>query len=139
MRLNQYVAEKRLAIFDDLKKGLAPREGTYDEHLLADAKVKSQPQLGSTRYEPQAIHIEFIYPDAATSASVLTVSLSSPERIVFMPVPGWVVESIWQGEIDGSYHFESEAMTLLQEFERQLSPERNPELFGQHKMATGRS
>ena len=139
MRLNQYVAEKRLAIFDDLKRGHSPREGAYDEHALADAKVKGQPQLGSTRFEPDSIHIEFIYPDPSTSASVVTVTLQSPERIVFMPVPSWVVESIWQGDIDGSYHFESEAAVLFREFEQQLTPEQNAELFGQHKMATGRS
>jgi hypothetical protein len=138
MRLNQYVAEKRLAIFDDLKKGLPPREGVFDAHVLAEAKVKGVPQMGATRYTPDAVHIEFIYPDAATSAAVVTVTLTPPERIVFMPVPGWVVESIWQGEIDGSYHFESDAYALLRGFEEGLSASRNGELFG-HRMATGRS
>ncbi len=130
MSLNAYAAEKRLAIFDDLKRGIPPREGTYRVELLREAKAKGAPQMGSTHYTPAELVFEFIYPDAQSSATVLSIHLDSPERIVFLPVPGWVIESIWQGEISGSYHFESEALRLVEEFRASLASEANAGLFG---------
>jgi hypothetical protein len=130
MTLSQFVSEKRQKAFEELKKGLAPSEGSYSEAILRDAKSKGAPQLGATRHEPNAVLVEFIYPVAGSSATVLTITLDAPERIVFMPVPSWVVESIWQGEIDGSFHFESEANFLVAELQGQLAPEANLKLFG---------
>jgi hypothetical protein len=130
VNLNAYAAEKRLAIFEDLKQGLPPREGEFNEQAFRDGKVKGQPQMGTTRYEPQALIFEFIYPDPKTTATVLSVRLPSPERIVFLPVPDWVVETIWQGDIDGSYHFESEAGRLVAGFHTELAPDANLKWFG---------
>ncbi len=130
MSLNTYAAEKRLKIFDQLKQGLPPHEGEFDQQTFLDAKVKGQPQMGTTRYEPHAIYVEFIYPDPNSSAAILTVKLDTPERIVFLPVPEWVIESIWQGDIAGSYHFESDARALLAKFEGELSEAENPKWFG---------
>ena len=130
MPLNQYVADARLRIFEDLQKVLPPREGEYSEQTLRDGQAKGKPQMGSTRFEPDAIVVEFIYPEARSASTVLTVRLPSPERIVFLPVPAWVVESIWQGEISGSHHFESDAMRLVEDFRRELDPETNPKHFG---------
>jgi len=130
MVLNQFTSELRSKIFEELKLGFVPSEGTYSEQLLRDARSKGQPQLGSTRYEPAAVVIEFIYPSPGTTATVISIRIPSPERIVFMPVPSWVVESIWQGEIDGSYHFESEAAQLLAQFSALLDPEANLTQFG---------
>lgn len=129
MTLNAYAAERRLSILAELREGRRPSEGSYDEQVLADARVKGPPQLGTTRFEPDAIIVEFIYPDPASSATVLPVRLAAPERIVFLPVPEWVVESIWQGDVDGTYHFESEARRLLAEFENELEPARNAKWF----------
>ena len=130
MGLNQFTSELRSKIFEELKLGFVPSEGTYSEQLLRDARSKGQPQMGSTRFEPDAIVIEFIYPAPGTTATVVPVRVSSPERIVFMPVPSWVVESIWQGDIDGSYHFESEATELVAEFIEVLKREGNLAQFG---------
>lgn len=131
MPLNTYVAEKRLALFEELKRGASPSEGEFDATLLAEGRMKAaQPQMGTTRYEPNAIVIEFIFPDARSSATVFPVRLTPPERIVFLPVPEWVIESIWQGDIDGSYHFESDARALLATFEKGLEPEANAPWFG---------
>lgn len=137
MTLNQYAAEKRLSIFEELKQGLEPSEGEFDLHTLNEGRVKGLPQVGTTRYEPHAIQLEFIYPDAQSAATVFTVHLIPPERIVFLPVPSWVVESIWQGEIDGSFQFESEANRLLEQFRESLEPLPNSLLFGP-KQATRR-
>lgn len=73
--------------------------------------------------------LEFIYSDPASSAMILTVTLEPPERIVFLPVPDWVVESIWQGEVTGSAHFESDAIRLVQAFEQELREEANARWF----------
>ena len=48
-----------------------------------------------------------------------------------MPVPDWVVESIWQGEIDGTYRFETEAATLLAAYAKMLEAEENTPWFGE--------
>ena len=129
MNLNEFAAARRLSILADLQAGRNP-EGTFSEERLREARAKGKPpQMGTTRFEPDAVHFEFIYPDPQGSPIILTVTVKPLERIVFMPVPPWVVESIWQGEIAGSAHFESDAQRLLEEFRADLSPERNPSLF----------
>ena len=133
MNLNAFVAEKRKLIFEDLLADHPPREGEYSLELLKEGKVKGKPQIGTTRFEPESLVLEFIYPDSGGSAVVLPVRLPTPERILFMPVPSWVVESIWQGEIDGSYRFESEAAVMLAEFAKGLESEDNGEWFGPRK------
>lgn len=129
MSLNSFAAERRLKLLGELKKGVPPSEGSYDAAVLAEAKTKGEPQLGSTRFLPDQIIVEFIYPDATTSATILSISIPAPERIVFLPVPGWVVENIWQGDIDGTYQFESDAVRMLAEFQGELTPEGNQKWF----------
>ncbi|HEY3779887.1 MAG TPA: hypothetical protein VGL56_02295 [Fimbriimonadaceae bacterium] len=130
MTLNAFVSDKKKLLFEDLSAGRAPREGEYSEAILKEGRVKEKPQMGTTRFEPNAVILEYIYPDKQGSSVVLPVKIASPERILFMPVPGWVVESIWQGEIDGSFHFETEAATMLAEFAKMLEAEDNQKLFG---------
>lgn len=129
MTLNQYAAEKRMAIFEELRSGLAPSEGTFSPTVLSEARAKGSPQMGSTRYTPSEIAFEFIYPDPQASAVILTVTLVPPERIVFLPVPSWVVENIWQGDIAGTFHFESEASRLMDDLQSELTPDANRKWF----------
>lgn len=137
MTLNAFVTEKKKLIFEELSAGHAPHEGSYSEEVLKEGLVKGKPQMGTTRFEPDCVILEFIYPDREGSTAVLSVRLDAPERILFMPVPAWVVESIWQGEIDGSYRFETEAATLLAEYAKMLEAEDNTEWF-QPRQATRR-
>jgi hypothetical protein len=130
MVLSQFVAQKRLRLLDELKSGQPPSEGRFDAALLAEGRMKGQPQLGTTRFSPTRIVFEIIFPDPKSTATVMPVEIDAPERIVFMPVPSWVVETIWQGDIDGSYHFESDAMRLMGELTAQLQPGANDALFG---------
>ncbi|MBN9502607.1 MAG: hypothetical protein BGO01_17595 [Armatimonadetes bacterium 55-13] len=130
MTLNAYAAAKRLAIFDELQAGHEPSEGLFDHAILEEGRVKGHPQMGTTTYEPNCISLEFIYPDPSTSATVLSVKLTPPERIVFLPVPEWVVESIWQGEISGSFHFESDAQKLYEALGSEITAENNKKWFG---------
>lgn len=130
MTLNEFAAQKRLLVFDALQKGIAPPEGDYSEALFKEGKTKSAPQMGTTRYEPEAVVLEFIYPDVATTATVFSVRIAPPERIVFLPVPEWVVETIWQGDVDGTFQFESDARKMLELFSADLGPEANLKWFG---------
>jgi hypothetical protein len=130
MKLAVWVAERRRNLLEDLVSGRAPREGTFDEDALKEAKIKGAPQLGSVRFEPRRVHLEFVFSDTKTVASVFVVTLEPPERIVFLPVPGWVTETIWQGEIDGGYHFESDARTQLAEFAAEIEESANEKWFG---------
>jgi hypothetical protein len=137
MSLNAYAAERRMRIFEELRAGRTPTEGEFDEAVLREARSKGAPQMGSTHYSPTSIVFEFIYPNSTGAPILLTVTLDPPERIVFMPVPSWVIESIWQGDVDGSFHFESDAGAMLEAFRRDLEPDRNPQIFGQ-RTAVGR-
>ena len=138
MTLNAFVAERKRALFEDLQADLAPREGAFDETLLRKARTTGKPQMGTVRYEPDAVTLEFIYPDPNGAAIVLPVRLTVPERIVFLPVPEWVVESIWQGEIDGSFHFEPDARRMVARLAELLEPEANAPLFAP-RQSLGRS
>lgn len=86
--------------------------------------------MGTTRFFPDSVVVEFVYPDPLGASLVLPVRLSVPERVVFLPVPDWVVETIWQGEIDGSFRFEGEAREMLSAFAAELEPEANLAHFG---------
>lgn len=130
MPLNTFAAEAKRTIFEDLLGGRDPSQGTFDPALLKEARTKGQPQMGTTRYEPTHVVFEFIFPEPAGGTVVFPVRLDSPERIVFLPVPGWVIENIWQGDVAGSHVFESDARRLLGELEAELSPESNLKWFG---------
>lgn len=138
MTLNSFAAAARLRIFERLCQGLPPEEGEWDERVRLEAKLKGAPQMGATRYEPHAIRFEFVYSDPRGGSVVLTVTVPSTERIVYLPVPRWVVETIWQGEIAGSFQFESDAERMVEEFRALLTAENNEALFGP-KAPTGRS
>lgn len=116
MKLNEWVATQKRALLEELVAGKEPSFGSFEPALLREGKVKGKPQMGTTRHEPHSVHLEFIYSDPLSSATVLTVTVAPPERIVFLPVPEWVVESIWQGEIDGTFQFESDAMAMVKTF-----------------------
>lgn len=129
MTLNQFAAERRLAILDRLVNGLEPQDGLFDPSVFLDAQSKGTPQMGTTRYLPDEIAFEFIYTGPQNIASILTVITPSPERIVYLPVPSWVVENVWQGEVAGAFHFESDAYRLLREFEAELTSASNRKWF----------
>ena len=130
MKLAAFVSENRRQIFSDLTQGIAPSVGIFDESQFREGKAKGQPQMGSVRYDPVAVYFEFIYPSENSISTVLTIKVDAPSRIVFLPVPNWVVENIWQGDVTGTYHFEDDALQLLEELKSQLSREENARLFG---------
>lgn len=129
MTLNEYSAKKRREILDDLLEGRDPREGDFSMQDLAEATKKGRPQLGPVVYEPRHMILEFVFSAPGSDSVVVPVRLDSPERIVYMPVPEWVVENVWQGDVAGSFHFEGHALALLGRFQRLLSEEANISLF----------
>lgn len=135
--LNQFVADLKRLVLTDLVAGKLPA-GEFDEALLKLAVTKNTPQMGITRYEPNRIILEYIFPDSASSPTILEVSFAPPERIVYLPVPSWVVESIWEGEIRGSFHFESHAVRLLEELQALTTPGPNAQIFGSAPSSGGR-
>lgn len=130
MTLNEWAASKKKAIFDAVSNLQPPPDGEYDPDVLRDGFDKGKAQMGTTVYEPECACFEFIFPDRNASATVLTVRVAPPERIVFLPVPPWVVETIWQGEVDGTYHFESEATSLVDAYLQELKLSENRKWFG---------
>lgn len=137
MTLQAFASETRSRIFEALQSGDPPPTGEFEQALFLDGKAKGQPLMGTTRFEPEAGLFEFIYPDPNGAPVVLVVRVPSPERIVYLPIPDWVVESIWQGEIAGSYALESEAKSRLAAFAARLEPSANRLEF-EAKTAVGR-
>jgi hypothetical protein len=130
MNLSGYLAAKKQAVYVDLQAGRPPSEGRFDAALWKEGNDKSKPQIGSTVLEPHLISLQFIYPAPQEAALILRVEFDPPERIVQMPVPDWVVESIWQGEISGSPQFESDARRMMADFAASLEPGANDGFFG---------
>jgi len=130
MTLNEWAVGMKTRIFDDLAQGKPPTEGTFDDAVLREAKVKGKPQMGATTYKPNAAIFEYIFPDSHSTATVLQVLVEPPERIVFLSVPEWVMEEIWQGDVSGSAHFESEAAEMLRRYTAGLEPGVNDKYFG---------
>lgn len=129
MTLNQFAADCRLAIYQDLLAGREPSLGAFDQVSFRRARDLGAPQMGVTRYEPDRILFEFIYAVQMASAHLFVVQVEAPERIVFLPVPSWVVENVWQGDVSGSHHFETDANLLITQFAAELEPEPNTKWF----------
>ncbi|MBA3726913.1 MAG: hypothetical protein H0W86_10770 [Armatimonadetes bacterium] len=130
MTLNEWAAQKKTEIYEALKSGQLPDGCECDKAALKQALTKGAPQMGATKYDPDAVRLEYIFPDAKSSATVLTVGVDPPERIVYLPVPEWVIEDVWQGDVAGSFHFESHAKELLAKLHEELAPGRNDRWFG---------
>lgn len=128
MTLQTYVAELKTKLFAELSQGKTPSVGAFDGERLDKLRETAQPQMGATRFSPSAIDFEFIF-SAPTGSNVWTIRVEAPERIVFLPVPDWVVETIWQGEIAGTHHFETDAKRLVEAFVARLEPDENAAEF----------
>lgn len=131
MTLTEFTATRKRDVYERiLDSREMPESVRVDGAKLKAARESKSVQLGSTNYSPDMIHFELIYQDHQGQPAILSVAMDAPSRIVYMPVPGWVVENIWQGDVSGSYHFESDALAMVQQLQRQLEPEANAALFG---------
>ncbi len=131
MNLNEFVATHKRTILDRLLNLESPGVGSWSEEALAKCRaLNTPPKIGTATYFPDRVELEFIYMASGQATEMLSVTVPAPERIVFLPVPRWVVETIWQGEISGTFQFESEANRQVEEFQALLAPEANVALFG---------
>lgn len=129
MTLREFVSEQMNLIFDALKRGQSPPVGTYEAESLRECQRRSQVRTGVTRFLPDSALFEFIFNDPSLGPAVLTVKVAAPEPIVYMPVPGWVIEDVWQGDVTGSFRFHSEAVQLIEVFQNELRAENNQKYF----------
>jgi hypothetical protein len=129
MTLRQFVSEHQRIIFEALQRGLEPPIGAYDPDTFKECRRRTQVQTGTMRYRQDRLLFEFIYHEPSLGPAVLTVEVSTPEPLVYMPVPEWVIEDVWQGEVTGSFRFESEARQLLQNYSEPLFSEANLAFF----------
>ncbi|MDW8052866.1 MAG: hypothetical protein RMJ83_10375 [Armatimonadota bacterium] len=129
MTLREFVREQMERVFNALKAGNPPPVGEYDADRLKECLRRAQVQMGTTRYTPDAVILEFIFQDPVLGPAVLSVRVAAPEPIVYMPVPDWVIEDVWQGDVTGSFRFRSEAERLLEAFREQVFSERNRAYF----------
>jgi hypothetical protein len=129
MTLNEYVARTKREVFDDIVEGRQPSTGLCDLALLDGLRAKAAPQMGTTVFAPDSLTFEFIFSLSDGQTEVFQVKVSAPERIVYLPVPEWVVESVWQGEVAGSFHFESDARVLVDKFQGETTPDGNTKWF----------
>lgn len=128
-KLSAFAAREKRRIYESLQARMSPDGVSFDAELWQRAADLASPQMGSTIYRPDRILFEFLYAKPGAETVVLTVELPVAERIVFLPVPGWVIENIWQGDIDGSYHFESDASRLIEDYGAEIGPEANLRWF----------
>jgi hypothetical protein len=125
MTLREFVRDKIQQIHDALRQGLAPPVGEYDPEVFKECKRRATVQIGTTHYRPDSILLEFIFTEPSLGPAVLTVRVPAPEPIVYMPVPDWVIEDVWQGEVTGTFRFASEAQVLLKKLHNQIFSETN--------------
>lgn len=128
-----FIAKTKTEIFENLQTGKFPGVGKFSETLLEACRVMGTPQMGTTVHRPQAFVFEYIYRDHLGNSTIFPVEVEAPDRVVFMPVPDWVIESIWQGDIDGSFCFAWEAEEKLAALTRSLEPEPNEAYFGRRQ------
>ncbi len=133
MTLNEYLARQKRKAYDDILSGVAPHGFRCDVALLRDLIERGKPTMGTAVLKPDLIVFEFIFSLDDAQTEVFLVELDPPERIVHLPVPEWVIESIWQGEVQGSYHFESDAKFLIDKFASELEPLLNAKWFEKQK------
>ena len=127
MALSEFVARRKREIFHALSQHQYPEIGAFDAEVLREGRTKGEVRMGTSVLHPDRIELQFLF--GTSDPTILTVTLETPERIVFMPVPDWVVQNVYQGDVLGSAHFESDAQRLLAEFEIKLTPAQNEAEF----------
>lgn len=133
MKLNEFLAAEKTRAFEAVRAGSSPAGMTCDEARLKALFEKGKPTMGTTVLKPWLVSFEFVFALDDGQTEVISIELVPPERIVHMPVPEWVVENVWQGDVQGSYQFESDAKALVERFSDELGEEANAKWFGRQQ------
>lgn len=132
MTLREFTNVTRKQILDALQHKLPPPIGHFDRRTFEDAVQMREVQMGCTRYTPHSVVLEFVFlHDTPGAPLILCVEVDAPEPVVFMPVPEWVQEDVWQGEVKGTFRLRSEAERMIESFRRQVLEEDNTHYFDQ--------
>lgn len=125
----EWAVGKRRTLLETLKAGGRPGDATFDAAAVDAALAKGSPREGAIRFAPDAAIVEVHVAFAGSAPVILPFRFLAPERIVWMAVPEWVVENVWQGEVTGRHLFESEAWAALDRVAAGLMPEPNAAAF----------
>ena len=132
MTLREFTHTTRKQILDALQHKKAPPIGHFDRKVFEEAVQLREVQLGSAHYTPHSVILEFIFlRDQPGTPLILSVEVDTPEPVVFMPVPEWVQEDVWQGEVKGTFRLRSEAERLMEAFRHHVLEEENRHYFEQ--------
>ncbi|MGQ9881576.1 MAG: hypothetical protein ACUVSV_12050 [Armatimonadota bacterium] len=130
MTLREFVNATRKQVLDALLHKQPPPIGHFDPKRFEEAVQMREVQMGGTRYTPHSVILEFVFlHDNPGAPLILCVEVDTPEPVVFMPVPEWVQEDVWQGEVKGTFRFRSEAEQLIGSFRHHVLECDNPHYF----------
>lgn len=130
MTLREFTNVTRKQILQALQYKQAPPVGHFDRKTFEEAVQMREVQMGSARYTSHSVILEFIFlHDKPGAPLILCVEVDTPEPVVFMPVPEWVQEDVWQGEVKGTFRLRSEAEQLIEAFRRHVLESENPHYF----------
>ncbi|MGQ9488369.1 MAG: hypothetical protein ACUVTY_09695 [Armatimonadota bacterium] len=130
MTLREFVNATRKQVLDALQHKQPPPIGHFDPKRFEEAVQMREVQMGGTRYTPHSVILEFVFlHDNPGAPLILCVEVDTPEPVVFMPVPEWVQEDVWQGEVKGTFRFRSEAEHLIEAFRHLVLEYENPHYF----------
>lgn len=128
--LREFTNATRKQILDALQRKQAPPIGHFDQKTFEEAMQMREVQMGSARYTPRSVVLEFIFlHDNPGAPLILCVEVDTPEPVVFMPVPDWVQQDVWQGEVKGTFRLRSEAERLMEAFRHHVLEEENLHYF----------
>ena len=100
MRLNEFLAVEKRRAFEAVLTGSKPVGMRCDEGRLKALFEKGKPTMGTTVLNADQISFEFVFTLDDGQTEVLSIVLDPPERIVYMPVPEWVVENLLKNALE---------------------------------------
>ncbi len=117
MTLREFTNTTRKQVFEALRHRMPPPIGHFDRKTFEEAVQMREVQMGGAHYTPHSVVLEFVFlHDNPGAPLILSVEVETPEPVVFMPVPDWVQEDVWQGEVKGTFRLRSEAERMLNAF-----------------------
>jgi len=130
MTLREFTNTTRKQVFEALQHKTPPPIGHFDLKTFEEAIQLRQVQMGGAHYTPHSVVLEFVFlHDSPGAPLILSVEVETPEPVVYMPVPEWVQEDVWQGEVKGTFRLRSEAERMLSDFRHHVLECDNPHYF----------
>ncbi len=130
MTLREFTNTARVQILEALQRKQPPPIGHFDRKAFEEAMQMREVQMGSAHYTPRSVVLEFVFwHDAPGAPLIFSVEVDAPEPIVFLPVPDWVQQDVWQGEVKGTFRLRSEAERMIEAFRQHVLEGENLHYF----------